>query len=161
MTFKKTHKISKIKRLILTSIILLSSLSFLGGCDPATAIDPADNDGDIDQDELFIMKEYCGYDLMIYGSAVGSPRLNTIFKLNYDFTGTLTIETAALGYTYLNNSTSFRCSRIQDNRIDCNGEVLQYDIEGQALRTNVITKLYNLTRLSSLTECTPQELSLF
>lgn len=161
MTCKKTHKTSKIKRRILNLLILLSALSFLSGCDPATAIDPAENDGAIDQDELFIARQYCGYDLMIYGSAVGSPRLNTIFKLNYDFTGNLYIETSALGYTYLNNSTSIRCSRVQDNRIDCNGEVLQYDADGQVLRTNVITKLYTSTTLSSLTECTPQELSLF
>lgn len=141
-------------------MIILSALSLLSGCDPATAIDPADNGG-IDQDELFITKQYCGYDLMIYGSAVGSPRLNTLFKLNYDFTGTLNIETAALGYTYLNNSTSIRCSRVQEDRIDCNGEVLQYDADGGILQTTVITKLYTSTTLSRLTECTPQELSSF
>jgi hypothetical protein len=160
MIFSKIQKLSDIKKIVIYLGILLSTLSLLSGCDPATAIDPADNDG-IDQDELFLPKQFCGYDLMIYGSAVGSPRLNTIFKLNYDFTGTLNVETAALGYTYLNNATSFRCSRVEEGRIDCSGDILQFDATEGILVTNVITKLYKSTTLTRLTECTQQDLSFF
>ncbi len=160
----KSNSNSKLKLKLKFLSLGLIVFSILTACDAAKNTNQDQNlpDG---QEQQALNNNWCGYDLMYYGEAIGSPRLKTLFKVNYDFTGTLRVATIAEGYNYINNLYSVRCTRnqtqTQTDTLDCNGELIKFKIQNTTLETDIIIKLFASTTTQTLNPCTKLELENF